>query len=152
MTQLAFQPDPFEPELPITVYRTGDLLRAMPDGLHYYIGRKDTQVKVRGHRVELGEIENVLLGHESVHEVAVVQRKRDGFNDSLVAFIKAEGQVTPDAVITYLSDRLPAYMIPSRVTLLSSEMPRNANGKIDRQALIHLADDGLLERGNDCAC
>jgi len=143
---LAFQADPSEPELPITVYRTGDLLRVTPGGLHYYIGRKDTQVKVRGHRVELGEIERSLLKHEKVLEATVVYNKRDEEDDCLVAFIRAEREMTPDRVIDYLRDWLPPYMIPSLVICLSSEMPRNENGKIDRQALIRLAFKSPSER------
>jgi fengycin family lipopeptide synthetase D len=152
VTGLAFQSDPFEPELPIMVYRTGDLLRAMPDGLHYYVGRRDNQVKVRGHRVELGEIENVLLGHELVHDAAVVHRRREGFNDCLVAFVKADPRAEANQLMKYLAERLPVHMCPSHIALLSSDIPRNTNGKVDRLILMDLANHGHLDRSHARAC
>ncbi|MFL4910469.1 amino acid adenylation domain-containing protein [Streptomyces sp. MMS24-I2-30] len=112
-------------------YRTGDLVREEGDGL-VFLGRLDDQVKVRGHRIEVGEVEAQLTCHPAVRE-AVVVAHRAGAEATLVAHYT--GAVTAPAELTgFLRDRLPLYMLPSRF-LHREAFPLNANGKIDRRSL-----------------
>ena len=144
-TNAAFVDNPLEPELPQKVYRTGDLLREAEDGLHYYIGRADSQLKVRGHRVELGEIENALMQLDGVRDAAVaaVSLSGGGYDNRLVAFVRGDFGNDTDQLNRHLTARLPTYMVPSRIVPVLEDMPRSANGKIDRQALQRLAADAL---------
>jgi amino acid adenylation domain-containing protein len=114
------------------MYRTGDLCRLRPDGQLIYIGRSDDQIKIRGHRVELGEIEAHLLDHPEVSQAAVVARGEDV---QLVAYLVARsGPLDTVAVRNHLGALLPAIMIPSQWMVLA-ELPRTPNGKLDRAAL-----------------
>jgi amino acid adenylation domain-containing protein len=124
LTAERFVPDPFGSGA--RLYRTGDLARWRPDGDLELVGRIDHQVKLRGFRIEPGEVEAVLLTHPAVEEAAVVVR--DG---RLVAYA-----VAPEAteLRAFLAERLPAYLLPS-VLLLIPALPRTANGKVDRAAL-----------------
>ena len=112
---------------PITVYRTGDLARWLPDGNVEFLGRVDHQVKVRGFRVELGEIEAVLRQVTAVHEALVVAQ-----DERLVAYIV--GDVAESELHNYLVSQLPNYMHPSAYVFLE-QLPLTDNGKIDRRAL-----------------
>jgi myxalamid-type nonribosomal peptide synthetase MxaA len=117
------------------LYRTGDLARQRSDGEIVYLGRRDQQIKLRGHRIELGEIEAALREVSGATQLAVVVQKREA-GDILVAFV-AHGDVrTIDAKewIAALRNRLPAYMIPTLIVPLAT-MPLTPNGKIDRKAL-----------------
>ncbi len=100
-----------------------------------YIGRADGQVKIRGYRIELGEIEAVIKEHERVEQCAVVT-VGEGTEKKLAAYIvpKVESRLESEEVKVYLKERLPAYMVPPRITLIA-EMPLTANGKLDRKAL-----------------
>jgi acyl-CoA synthetase (AMP-forming)/AMP-acid ligase II/acyl carrier protein len=111
------------------VYRTGDRGRLLADGSIEFCGRVDHQVKVHGYRVELGEIEAALRAHESVRDAVVLLR--DG---ELAAFV-APAHVEARALREHLKSRLPQYMVPASIALLD-KLPLNANGKIDRQALV----------------
>ncbi|MFI7643312.1 amino acid adenylation domain-containing protein [Nonomuraea sp. NPDC049400] len=106
-------------------YRTGDLARTLPDGNIEFVGRRDTQVKVRGHRVELSEVEAALASHRSVSQ-AVVTAASAG----LSAYVVATAPIDTDALAAELRESLPGYMVPSSITLVT-ELPRNLNGKID---------------------
>ncbi|MEU7752365.1 amino acid adenylation domain-containing protein [Micromonospora sp. NPDC049171] len=116
------------------VYRTGDLVRWSPDGHLDYLGRLDTQVKIRGQRVELGEIESTLRRHPVVRHTVVVLREAR----SLVAYVVLEAGAPPDvdepALRAYLAERLPEHMVPSRIVALA-EIPTSPHGKVDRAAL-----------------
>lgn len=116
-------------------YRTGDLARIDEDGRIQCLGRADDQIKIRGFRVELGEIEAVLAKQEGVGTVAVVLRNDDGV-EQLIAFIVNEigGTIEKSRLRSALAATLPPYMVPSRYEVLSS-MPRLSSGKIDRKAL-----------------
>lgn len=122
-------------------YRTGDWGRYMPDGNIEFLGRMDNQVKVAGHRIELGEIEHALNSHHLVRHAAAVVTHDDG-QTRLLAFVVAHAQTDQRECVsslrTHLSQRLPAYMVPSSIALLS-ELPLNSNGKVDRGALCRLA-------------
>ncbi|HEY0014879.1 MAG TPA: amino acid adenylation domain-containing protein, partial [Longimicrobium sp.] len=130
-----YLPDPFGGEPGARLYRTGDLGRWLPDGTIEFMGRGDAQVKVRGFRVELGEIEARLAEHAAVHEVVVVARAREGEagDPRLVAYYTGE-QAGAAALRAYLAERLPEYMIPAEFVFLDA-LPVNPNGKLDRKAL-----------------
>jgi enterobactin synthetase component F len=118
------------------MYRTGDLVRWNDEGLLEFIGRADDQVKINGHRVELGEIESLLLQHAAVGQAAVaVHRDRDG-GVTLAAYLVAQKGllINIDALRTFLTGRLPNAMIPASFTVLDS-MPLTPSGKLDRKAL-----------------
>ncbi|MET9182431.1 amino acid adenylation domain-containing protein [Kitasatospora aureofaciens] len=130
----AFLPDPFRPGE--RLYRTGDQGFLHPDGGFRFVGRSDHQVKIRGMRVELGEIETVLLGHPQVKD-AVVVIAEEGPVQRLVAFVTAVDPADPpgfDAVREHAKEWLPHYMIPVQLVVEDS-FPLNANGKVDRRAL-----------------
>jgi acyl-coenzyme A synthetase/AMP-(fatty) acid ligase len=122
-------------------YATGDLVRLLDDGNYLYIGRRDQQVKVRGHRIELGEIEIVLEGHPAIHEAAVLVRDT-GFEARLVACVVfADGAVLSLLEIKKLcSQHLPRYMIIDDIYPLF-QLPRTRNGKVDRLVLSRLLYD-----------
>ena len=142
LTSERFIPNPVTGDSSDMVYRTGDLARYLPDGNIEFFGRLDQQAKVRGFRVEPGELESVLDDHDLVREaVAVVRLSEDGRNE-LAAYVVCHGNRVIDEdkeealgqLRAYLKDRLPEYMVPSTVTILD-EFPLNANGKVDRAAL-----------------
>jgi amino acid adenylation domain-containing protein len=122
------------------LYRTGDLGRYLPDGNLEFLGREDFQVKIQGFRVELGEIESALLGHDGVESAVVTAVGPLQGERRLVAYLTRTGtsELGDDefasAVRTHLADRLPAYMLPSRIVLLDA-LPLTGNGKVDRNAL-----------------
>ncbi|MEU4329526.1 amino acid adenylation domain-containing protein [Nonomuraea dietziae] len=126
MTARQFVPDPYG-QAGARMYRTGDLARWLPNGEVDYLGRMDGQVKIRGMRVEPGEIESLLAAHPSVRS-AVVQPVRG----VLAAYVV--GTADPAALTGLLRERLPEHMIPASFTFLD-ELPTNANGKLDRAAL-----------------
>jgi amino acid adenylation domain-containing protein len=119
-------------------YRTGDLVRLEPDGEYVYLGRRDHMVKIRGHRVEPGEVEAALLAHREIREAAVVAAGT-GIDARLVAFLVSGGAPMPLLEIKrHCADRLPRHMIVDRASFLP-ELPRTRNGKIDRLALQRMA-------------
>ncbi|UJB44383.1 non-ribosomal peptide synthetase [Streptomyces sp. A1-5] len=120
------------------MYRSGDVVRWGEDGQLHFVGRVDAQVKVRGHRVELGEVETALAGHPAVGQVAVLFRT-DGPGARLVGYVSPAAGVEPDALDPaalrgYLADGLPDYMVPSVFVTLDA-LPLTPNGKVDRRAL-----------------
>ncbi|MCP4153472.1 MAG: non-ribosomal peptide synthetase, partial [bacterium] len=136
-------------------YRTGDLARWLPDGKIEFLGRIDHQVKIRGHRVELGEIENRLVTHTGIKEAVVLVRKSKNRDNILCAYYVTENTPHPETSIRqppvslpttyrlpptasiirpYLSQYLPDYMIPSFFINLE-KIPLTPNGKIDRKTL-----------------
>jgi acyl-CoA synthetase (AMP-forming)/AMP-acid ligase II len=117
-------------------YRTGDLVQLLPDGNFKYLGRKDRQIKTRGYRVELDEIEVALLSHAGVEEAAVFDVP-DGQGSRLIeacVIVKAGVALTSAKLIEYLAGRLPPYAVPAQLTL-AADFPRTSTGKIDRRAL-----------------
>jgi len=119
------------------IYRTGDLGKIGPDGLVYFVGRKDSQIKSRGYRIELGEVEAALHTLPSLAEAAVVATPSSEFDGMTICcgFVPAPSQaVTPSMVRTQLRRKIPGYMVPSRWLALNA-LPKNANGKIDRRKL-----------------
>ena len=134
LTRAAFLPDPEGGDE--RIYLPGDLGRMEPDGCLFHLGRKDFQVKVRGYRIEVGEIETALLEHPAIKEVAVVGREVQTGDKRLVAYFVPTGQpaATVRELRNFLKDRLPDYMIPSAFVTLRA-FPLTPNGKVDRLAL-----------------
>ncbi|MFD5098042.1 non-ribosomal peptide synthetase [Streptomyces albidochromogenes] len=116
------------------MYRTGDLVRVLPEGGLDYLGRADGQVKLRGFRIELPEIEAAVAAHEAVAEAAVVLRDDLHGAPGLVAYYRATGPVTGAALKELLAAALPAYMVPA-VFVALDRFPTTVNGKLDRSSL-----------------
>lgn len=135
LTRERFIPDPFRPGG--RLYKTGDLCRRRADGSIVYAGRTDFQVKIRGLRIEPGEIEAALGAHPAVAQVLVTATADPAGGQQLIAYLRtAEGQVPADRaeLRNYLGGRLPAYMIPAHFVVLD-QFPLNSSGKINRPAL-----------------
>nr|BAW27732.1 hypothetical non-ribosomal peptide synthetase [Micromonospora sp. SpD080624G1-02] len=136
LTAETFVPDPTGGG---RLYRTGDLARRLPDGEFDFVGRRDGQVKIRGNRVELGEIEQTLLEHEGVREAAVTVRYLDSGHPQLVAYVAPPGPGV-DELRAGLARRLPDYMVPALFVTLD-HLPVTPSGKTDRRALPAPPDD-----------
>jgi amino acid adenylation domain-containing protein len=121
---------------PVRAYRTGDLVRYDERGALHFLGRADNQIKIRGHRIELEEIEAVLSVHPDAKQAAVVARDHANNDVRLMAFVVARDDATPDAlsVINFLAERLPSYMVPRQVLFVES-LPKTSHGKTDRSVL-----------------
>jgi len=136
LTEERFVANTFSSEAGSRLYRTGDIVRWLPDSSMEFLGRKDDQVKVRGHRVELGEIESILVKNPLVKK-AVVAANREGRKQRLVAYVIFNESYTGEAVAilhSYLLSRLPDYMVPSHIVPLES-FPLTPNGKVDKYSL-----------------
>lgn len=129
-------------------YATGDLVQLQEDGNYSYIGRRDHMVKVRGHRVELGDIEAALMEHPGIHEAAVLAIG-SGMEARLAAFVVSTTETAPSLleVKRHCAERLPRYMIVDIVRVLPA-LPRTRNGKIDRLVLAHDEMHGLKTGGH----
>jgi len=148
LTAERFIPDPFQSGE--RLYRTGDLARYFDDGTIEFLGRADHQVKVRGYRVELGEVESALLKQPGIRAAACIARA-DAFGQKvLVGFIvpQREHAVNAAEVLSGVGRLLPSYMIPSRL-ILCEALPLSANGKVDRTALSALEQQPEIEAGAD---
>ena len=144
-TRNAFRPDSFNDRLGGRMYKTGDLGRWTPEGYMELLGRKDNQVKVRGFRVELGEIESVLLKLEGIREAIVNVVKDAAGNNQLCAYVVLLADLDKKEIREHLKNVLPAYMLPEYFVILEA-LPLNSNGKIDRKALPRPQADGTALR------
>ncbi|MCK6549278.1 amino acid adenylation domain-containing protein [Myxococcota bacterium] len=151
LTAQAFVPHPFARELGLPpdarVYATGDRARRLASGVIELLGRRDGQVKVRGFRVELGEVEATLRSHADVVDAAVIVRAAGTPDARLVAFVVATDGVTIDAAAlrTFVARELPEHMIPAPITIVDA-LPRTPNGKLDRLALAARAIEAPARR------
>ncbi|WP_369414579.1 non-ribosomal peptide synthase/polyketide synthase [Corallococcus soli] len=136
LTAERFLPDPFATVPGARLYRTGDRVRWLSEGMLEFLGRADDQVKVRGFRIEPGEIEQALSLHPAVRERVVVVQDDARGGKRLVAYVVGEGGATLEtgALHAFLRDRLPEYMVPSAFVVLDA-LPLNTSGKVDRRAL-----------------
>jgi amino acid adenylation domain-containing protein len=136
LTADRFVEDPFSDQPGARMYATGDIVRWLQDGTIEYVGRHDAQVKVRGYRVELGEVESALLKLDCVRQAGVIHRQgEDGA--SLAAYVvlaEESSDLTVEQVRQKLKARLPEFMVPSLWSLVA-ELPLSPNGKLDRKAL-----------------
>ncbi len=137
ITARAFRSNPFKHDLGTLMYDTGDLAMADEHGVLTWIGRSDSQVKVRGYRVELGEVESLLRAAPEVHDAVVLAPAAGGELWAAVAPEAGveESDTLADSLRAFLGHKLPGYMIPSRFAFLRA-FPRNDNGKVDRRALL----------------
>ncbi len=136
LTAEKFVPDAQSDVAGARLYRTGDLVRFLADGRIEFLGRIDFQVKVRGMRVELGEIDAVLGQHPGVREAVVAVRELTPGDQRLVAYLVAGGETAPEGpeLRAFLGEHLPEYMVPSNFVVLDA-MPLTPSGKADRAAL-----------------
>ncbi|MEU3650015.1 MupA/Atu3671 family FMN-dependent luciferase-like monooxygenase [Lentzea sp. NPDC034063] len=137
-TAMRFVADPFSSTPGARLYRTGDLARRRPDGVIEFLGRLDNQIKIRGHRVELGEIETMLREHSAVADAAVVARRDGATVTGLVAYLTAADrqrlEQAADELRNFARTRLPEHMVPDQFVVLSY-FPLTPNRKLDRKAL-----------------
>ena len=136
-TKKAFLDNPFDKREDYSImYRTGDMVRVLPDGTLGILGRRDSQVKIRGNRVELGEIEYIIRSIEDIEDVTV-QTIKNNDNNELVAYVVASDNFNDDLTVyvkEFVGGCKPDYMVPSYVIELS-EIPLTVNGKVDKNAL-----------------
>jgi amino acid adenylation domain-containing protein len=138
-TEAAFIQNPLHDRYPDRVYRSGDLGVWLADEMLAFLGRADRQVKIRGLRVELSEIEATLRRHPAVREGAVVLQPRSDADDpAIIAFAELADEASDAALQAWLEERLPVFMVPRTVTVLE-RLPRTTTGKIDRRALATVA-------------
>jgi len=136
LTAESFVPDPFSEVRGGRLYRSGDLCRWREGGELEFVGRADQQAKIRGHRVELGEIETVLGEHGQIATAVVVADDQQGGGKRLVAYVvpKNQKEFRPSELRNDLKKRVPEYMVPA-VFVVMEQLPLTANGKVDRKAL-----------------
>ncbi len=139
LTAAQFVANPFHPGQ--RMYKTGDLACWLPDGNIAFAGRRDTQVKVRGYRIEPGEIENCLRRHESISDAVVAVRVNHNGDPELVAYIVCPAPAVTDELRTYISHHLPAFMVPGQFVVLEA-LPLTPNGKTDYSKLPDPASKG----------
>ena len=137
LTAERFVPDALSGEPGARLYRTGDLARFRRDGRLEFVGRLDQQVKVRGHRIELGEVEEALAAQEEVRAAAAAVKEDGRGEKRLVGYVvpEAGAELRADELKRRLLERLPEYMVPVRIVALE-ELPKTASGKVDRRALL----------------
>ena len=136
LTQQRYLTNPFTGRPGDRLYRTGDLGRYRPDGLVEFAGRADQQIKIRGYRVEPGEIEGALTARPGIRECAVVARETAAMEKQLACYLVVhdEDRVNPEDLREYLRTLLPDYLIPAEFIVLQA-LPLSPNGKVDRRAL-----------------
>ena len=134
-TAAAYGENPFSTEAGYDrVYKTGDIVRMLPDGNIQFVGRRDGQVKVRGFRVELTEIEEVIRRFEGIKDVTVAAFDEDGGGKFVAAYIVAGTQIDIQALNAFIRSEKPYYMVPA-VTMQIEKIPLNQNQKVDKRAL-----------------
>ena len=145
-TNERFLGNPLQPWLRDRVYRTGDLVHRDENGNYVYQGRIDHQIKCRGYRIEIGEIETALFRIDSVQEAAVIPVPDEEIGNRLVAYVAlgAAGRQTSNDILSCIGGFLPKYMLPETVRI-EEYLPKTSNGKVDRQELLTRAMTQLTE-------
>ena len=146
LSQSLFLPDPFKGGGQ-KMYKTGDYGRYLENGEIQFLGRNDQQKKLRGFRIEIGEIEQTLRSHPQVKDLAV-QVVKNG-EDELIAFVVVENPINVDDLKAYCADRLPHYMVPARFIEISGLLPTTLNGKIDSRALAEILIQNIEKKSSD---
>ena len=143
-----FMMNPFDFHYPFQrLYKTGDLVKLLPDGNLEYIGRVDDQIKVQGFRVHLGEVENQLSSHSAIDAVTVIAEKDNADRNQLIAYVvlsKGTGMTSYD-IRKFLANRLPPYMLPVKYIQVN-ELPLSAIGKIDKKKLAKIQGTDLADK------
>lgn len=134
LTAKKFVQNPLHAEFEDIVYKTGDLGKYMADGTIAFVGRTDNQVKIRGNRVELSEVEQEIIGYPGVKQAVVIPWEKANKELALVAYIGSEIELDEKDLLAYLKGHLPIYMLPGHIVRLD-EFPTNLNGKVNRKAL-----------------
>jgi amino acid adenylation domain-containing protein len=136
LTAEKFMPDPFSRQSGERLYRTGDLAKYQADGKAEFLGRTDYQIKLRGYRIELKEIEAVLMEHPAIRETTVIKREDEPGNERLIGYIVPGRQQAPSTaeISDWLKQKIPDYMVPASFVTLD-KLPLTRNGKVDRTAL-----------------
>uniref|UniRef100_UPI00321A914C non-ribosomal peptide synthetase n=1 Tax=Chryseobacterium sp. TaxID=1871047 RepID=UPI00321A914C len=140
LTEERFIKNPFQTELQKQsgvngrLYKTGDLVRWLPDGNIEYIGRNDFQVKIRGYRIELGEIEERLSQHPAIKQAVVLAKENSTGMKYLAGYYVSDEELDAEKLTEYLSETLPEYMVPNVFVQLTA-LPLTINGKLDRKQL-----------------
>ncbi|MCA9127084.1 MAG: amino acid adenylation domain-containing protein, partial [Planctomycetales bacterium] len=131
-----FIPNPFSTLTGTRLYRSGDQVLWQPDGTLRFIGRLDYQVKIRGNRIELGDVESILERSETVGKAVVVPHRNSGYDASLIAYVtgRSVSAIDVDGLARFAAENLPAYMVPAKFIVLEA-FPETANRKIDRKRL-----------------
>ncbi|GAA0890329.1 hypothetical protein GCM10009122_00060 [Fulvivirga kasyanovii] len=124
------------------MYRTGDMVSLLPNGALIYLGRKDEQVKVRGYRVELGEIRKQIASHEEVDSAEVIVKEDQEGSNYLICYYTSLNDLKPADLKVYSTEKLPAYMVPLHFIRLD-QMPLSASGKLNKKALPPIKEDDL---------
>ncbi len=143
LTEQRFVQDKFSTNPAARLYRTGDLVRTLPDGDVEFLGRIDDQVKIRGYRIELGEIENVLQKAPGVKQGVVLAKEGNSGEKRLVGYVVTNGAFDKKAIIRFLEEKLPVFMVPQLLMHLE-EFPFFPNGKVDKKALPNPDASSLL--------
>jgi len=142
-TRASFVANPLMPNITQPCYRTGDLVYRDPQTQFYhFVGRKDNQIKHMGYRIELEEIENALASFPEVAQSAVIYHKSGGPAGRIVAFLKTTMAIDEAIFKERLRDVIPSYMVPETLQVMT-ELPKNANGKVDRKALVAQYADAM---------
>lgn len=139
LTAEKFVPNPFQSVIEkqsgknLRLYKTGDLMRWLPDGNLEYIGRNDLQIKIRGYRIELEEIENAILGYCGIKQCVVLVKEHIG-NKYLIGYYVSDSKLNEDNILNFLQKTLPDYMVPN-ILIHIEKLPLTINGKLDIKAL-----------------
>lgn len=135
LTQEKFVPNPFSDDPAFArMYKSGDVVRFLPDGVIDFVGRRDFQVKIRGFRVELTEIEGRIRAFAGIRDAAVIAQEDAGGGKRVVAYVVSSEPVDIKAMNAFIEEELPAYMVPA-ATMQIERIPLNQNGKVNRREL-----------------
>ncbi|WP_442602267.1 non-ribosomal peptide synthetase family protein [Paenibacillus sp. KN14-4R] len=154
-TEQSFIPNPFHPNE--RIYKSGDIVRLLENGTIEYVGRRDSQIKIRGHRIEIGEIEDCFSKYPNVQDVAIIPKKDRDNQNMLVAFFTSQDQseLSVADLKKFLAEHLPSYFVPKFICQMD-QMPIAPTGKLDRKKLAaiehteeHLPSDDYIAPENE---